>query len=582
MLNIFFKDLKQNLLLIFTCILLPFLASPISYIFFKEDYEDAKFIIYILLLFIFIPLYLIILSSSIYKDENLNLIKQLPITFNKLIFSKILFIIFNYFLLTFLYFSFLDLSKKEIGLDEILIAFFIHSYSILTISFISFSFSNLFEKSLRNFLVYSILILNIISFYFVFEKTNGYMLLDIGVYLFYLFIFAFSLILLYFSSKYIFFKKEFSLIKKIFFVFIFLIPSIYLFSRKDYWIKGYILSSHLIYPISEEEIFLKDHSHNEIYSYNIKTKKFKPMNDLLNMSIRGLDEDKLYLTSGKSKCKVCSISYNFCQLYYSYDFKNKKIQRIGTFPFWSYIHKNIVFLPSFEENKNENKYTIKFINREKDKCFSDFASQSFYLKDGIIYKKREGEENKIYYAKFENGEKIEILKGDWDIFSLFWYFGQAEGNYAYLKKDKKYYKILMPEGKIIEIGNLFPLIDFQNDYLLALKTKTDKKILCLLKEKDIIKEIEFPFNKYIWSNGYSFLKKYGIIHFADNKKIEEAIVSIENNDFKLYYLPDNIIDSDFLKKEGEIILRKQVKFPLFGPIAKAYIYNFKTGKERKL
>ncbi len=67
-------------------------------------------------------------------------------------------------------------------------------------------------------------------------------------------------------------------------------------------------------------------------------------------------------------------------------------------------------------------------------------------------------------------------------------------------------------------------------------------------------------------------------------EIEQIIACLENEEIKIYPLKRNQKFNNFLKKEGEIIILKEKKFPFIKKIHfyVPYISNFKIGKERAL
>lgn len=584
MLNIFLKDLRQNLYLLIVCFLLPFTAPPISKIFFKSEWVDAKAILYIILFFFFIPIYMVIMSFSIFRNENLNIFKILPVSYNKIILSKISFLLFNYFLLSTYYFSFVDFFRFQTEKIEMFMIYFLHLIIVLFLCFLSFSFSNFLRKDLALFLVFFITLFNVFIFSFVIAKTMGHMLLAFEIYFLYLFIFLFSIFLSYLSSKYKLLNKDFTPLIKILFILIFLIPSFYLLTQTEKWKKWEILTNSSIVPINEEEILLEKYfkSNEEIYLYNLKNNNLKVAADFIGLNIRNYDENKIYLTSNIKISFFCKEAM-FCTLFYSFDTKTKQIKKIGNFPLRTHFYGNFILFSGWNE-KVENRYLIGFKKQGEENCFTDRARDYVFLKEGVFYKKIEENKNRFYYATYDNFEKKLVLEGKWDFYILWSFYllkFRTPISHWYLSRDGEYFMIKMPNGKIKSLGKLVPLLSFDEDHFLAYEKAENKTILYLFKNEEISKKIELPFLE-VWSN-YS-AGKYHSINYRDKKGYGTIIASLEKEELKFYYLPKNTIKHYLLKKDGELITLKEKRIPFFkdAKYHKAYLYNFKTGKERPL
>jgi len=587
MFSIFLKDLKEHLFIIFLSILLPFFVPFVSKTFFKYSYEDANFILYLILFFLFLPIYVIILSSTIFKNENLKFLKIIPLSFNKIISSKLIFIILNYIILTITYSSFLDFEKMKLEKYEIYIFFILHIYIVLILSFLSFSFSNFLKTNTSNFLTFLIFFVNLLAIIFAFKRIQAYFLINYEVFIFYIILFIFSIFLLYFSSKILYFTKRISAFQKFLYIFIFFIPSIYIYIKIPDWSKDLIISHYEKYLINEDEILIK--YSNDIYFYNLKNRKLKTATNLTGLDIIYPEGDKLYLCGNESSCNFCNIKSK-CSIYYVFNIKDKSLNKIGVYPLWAHFIDKVVVWRNWVEKEGNNDHFISFKNEKNNLCFNDLAKSSTFLKDGILYKKFEEGEYKIFYVDYEKGEKKEVLKGDLDLYSNWFFFYRYKfyytfnNNYTYLYKDKNYYRLFPPNGNLSDMGNLRPLVEFDGGYLLAVEEKKDIIILKLFKGEKIIKE-ENKNWKDLWCYGYNFSNKYAIISFRDKEnKNFSAIISIENDDIKIYNLPEDSYYVFFLKNDGEVIITKQKKLFFLKELEypKAYLYNFKTGKEESL
>ncbi len=523
---------------------------------------------------------MIIFSGSLIKNENFNLLRQLPISLNKIISSKLIFIVIIYFFLSILYFSFLNIPKEEFPL---IVIFIIHIYCVFLLSFLNFSFCSIFKKEIAFFFTYIIFLLNLIVFYHIYKITSAYILIKFEVYIIYLFLFAFSLFLFFYLPKYLYFGKKFGFKNAIFIFFILIFPSIFLFLKKSIWMKEYTLIEAIAdyYPISKDEMLIQDYKNWEIYSYNLKSKNLKPLNSLIGLRIHYYFEDNLIFRSrGIYIRKFCNKKID-CSMYYFYKVNEKKLKKVGFYPYGATFLNSIVFWYKWKKDESDNTFLINFKNLENDLCFSDYCQSRYILRNGIIYRKKEKGEEIIYYVDFENGKKIEILKGEY-LIRLGYPYQKDLKNYAYLLKDGKCYKFYSEGLKIEYLGEIYPLAELEKRYLLAF-SKKDKKLI-LLKDYNVIKELNFPYD-IVWGRKDPFSGKQATI-FAGKKgeEADEIIVYLENEEIKIYSLKKNQRFYSFLKKEGEIIILKEKKFPFLDNLKfnVPHIYNFKTGKERVL
>lgn len=178
-------------------------------------------------------------------------------------------------------------------------------------------------------------------------------------------------------------------------------------------------------------------------------------------------------------------------------------------------------------------------------------------------------------------EKKEILNEEWKFYFL-WKRNVFPHNHWYLLKDKDIYKIEFPSCHLKNMKNFFPLISFSTELNIIYNILCDYYYLYLLRGDKVIKKIEKPKMDLIYS-GWAF-EKYSLVFGKDKNVVRKIIIELEDENIKFYFLPEEVIGISFLRKDGELIIIKEKKIPFFEDLLyyKAYLYNFKTGKERPL
>ncbi|MEJ5167274.1 MAG: hypothetical protein WHV67_09640, partial [Thermoanaerobaculia bacterium] len=264
--------------------------------------------------------------------------------------------------------------------------------------------------------------------------------------------------------------------------------------------------------------------------------------------------------------------------------KTREMKKIGNFPLRTQFYENFILFSGWNE-KAENRYLIGFKKQGEDTCFTDRVRDYVFLKEGVFYKKIEEGKNRFYYADYKNFEKKLAFEGEWQFHNLSG-FSKRKFNtditYWFLFKDRKYFKIKMPSFEITELGNLEPFLNFDEKHFLIYEKAGDKLNLYLFKNEEIIKKVELD-GMDIWSfNDHP--GNYKSARIEGKNGIRIVVISLENENLKIYYLPENTTNCYFLKKDGELIILKEKRIPFFkdAKYRKAYLYNFKTGKERSL
>lgn len=573
--NIFFKDLREKFWhIVFSLLLLP-IVPLISSILFKDYYEDAKISLYFVLFDFYLPIYLSLLSSSIFSDENLNLLKNMPIPFWKIITSKLLFLFLNYLILSFSFFSFLynNIAFKEI-FSHYVIPFF---YFDLFLVFLSFTLSNIIiKKSISIAFSFFLYFINYFYFIFILKKTNLFLLLKIEIYIFYFLLLFITIIFSYYTALKKILNSKLKISTILLSVIIFLSPSIYLFFQKDKILFQYNTSVNCsFYPINENKILISSYTLDETYIYDIKSKNFKYIPQLYKVNYGYVyDKNKIYYFTASRNFNICNLTKK-CYLWYSFDFKKNKAQKIGFYPYWSIFTDKFIIWHGWTKIPGNNE--IGIINRENKNCFYDLCETSVFLKEGAFYKKAEEKNYFLYYVDYSSFQKKVLLEGD---FRLYYVWHQVSGlNYCYILKDKKLFKIFYPPFEIKEIGEYQLFIDFENGYYLTKRKEKNKIKIYLFKNENFIKEKEFYYDD-IWG-GFGRRQNFAGITIIKSNKVVDAILAIENDDFKIYELPESTYYY-FFKSNEEIILIKNINNIFSLNFQKPVIYNFKNGKERAL
>ncbi len=114
-------------------------------------------------------------------------------------------------------------------------------------------------------------------------------------------------------------------------------------------------------------------------------------------------------------------------MHYAYDPKKNKLEKIGKYPWNSFFKGKIVCWIDWQNDIFENNKIVGFKNEEKNKIFYDFAYSFTFLKEGVIYKKKESKGEKIYFVDYNLKDKKEIIQGNCRIISLM-------SNYYYFKR----------------------------------------------------------------------------------------------------------------------------------------------------
>lgn len=158
---------------------------------------------------------------------------------------------------------------------------------------------------------------------------------------------------------------------------------------------------------------------------------------------------------------------------------------------------------------------------------------------------------------------------------------KSVSNYCFILKDNKLFKIKFPSFETKEIGDFELLVDFENGYYLTKKKDRDKINLYLYKNDIFIKKMELK-NKNI-RGGWGKNDFYTRILVEEKNLKPLSLLSIENEEIKIYALPKNTVDFNLLLSMEKILLFKKFKLPIFSlEFEKPYIYNFKKRKMRGL
>jgi hypothetical protein len=581
MFSIFLKDLKEKFFLILFFLILPLLVPYISHFFFNQIKEDATLALYGTFYYIILPLYFLISLPSILTDENIRLIKNLPISFNKIIFSKLLFLILNYIIFTIIYYIFFNKYYYLISNEKFNYPMIFNIYFVLILVLFSFSLCNLTLKKINS--VFFAFLLIYFNFYILFKLLKNYYGLALtfyGIYYALLFLLILSIFLAFYSSKILLIGKKLPNLSIFLLLIIFLLPSFYIFNIKE---KIFKTSLALSFPlkIDDNNIILSNTWEEEYYLYNIKNKKLKQIPQLNGLYLKDYKEDKLYYYIPSKEANFCTEKIP-SSIYYTYDLKTNNVEKVGVFPSFSYIIDDIIF---WHQDKNLDKIEINFSYKNFKNCFKDICDEYLLLKNGIFYRKYEENSYKFFYVDFKNIEKKEVLKGEYGIEGFIYWQFKNNVNYVYLSKQQKLFKFDLLKNSLQEIGKFKLLFEFKNGYALFAEKNEDNIILHLLKNDKIVKskKVNYPsvFSYPIFRD--QFYGKYLFLHFIKNNKFYPFIVSTENDDICLINLPEKTENVHFLNDKGDVILIKRIKIPIFGEsYMKAFLYNFKTGKEESL
>lgn len=578
--DIFFKDLKERFLTFLFCLVFPFVVPIFSNLFFKNIKEDSNSILILTLYFIFLPFYLSLSSSNLLLKENLNLIKNLPISYNKIVFSKIIFLFFNFLIPTTIYLLYSLKYSNLVFIEGSIIFFILNLFILFILSFSSFSFTNLLKNNKAGiFLSFILSYLNLFVFFRIIKDTSFYILACYDFYLLFIFLFIFSLILSVYSSKILLNKRENKFIINFIIFFIFLIPTLYIFLKKEGWIKEKIIAGSAAYPIYENKILLQNSS--DVYLYDLDKKELQWLPDFSNFHITQIEKDKFYFIFPKF------LNRNFCgekiflTLYYKQELQSNKKEKLGLFPYHSYFFEDFVFHHIFLEKLGKNLYEFFIKDIKNNNCFKDTCQRFVLLKDGIFYKKFEENGFNFYYVEYHNFEKKKILSGDFEL-SSFFFWERKNINFGFLSfKNKKLLKIYFPSGEIFELGKYSFLCHLKGDSFLAKKKEAGKTKIYLFEKEKVIKEFEFPYSD-IWVFELLNNEKYLRGSLVD-KEPKRCVIEVEKNNIKIYPIKNNLLNFEFLKREDQIIIYKLIKIPFYEQeIIKAYLYNFKKGKEISL
>ncbi len=578
--NIFFKDLKERILTFFFCLIFPSIVPIISTLFFKNFKEDLNSILILTLYFIFLPFYLSLSSSNLLLKENLNLIKNLPISYNKIVFSKILFLFFNFLVPTTIYLLYSLKYSNLVFIEGSLIFFVLNFFILFILSFSSFSFTNLLKNIKAGiFLSFLLSYLNLFVFFKIIKETSFYVLACYDFYFPHISLILFSLFFSLYSSKMLLNNRKNKFLKNFLIFFIFLIPAIFIFLKKEGWIKEKIISESSAYPIYENKILLQNSS--DVYLYDLDKKELLWLQDFSNFYITQIEKDKFYFIFPKF------LNRNFCgekkslALYYKQELKRDKKEKLGLFPYLSYFFEDFVFHHIFLEKLGKNLYEFIIKDIKNNNCFKDTCQRFVLLKDGIFYKKFEENLFNFYYVEYKNFEKKKIFTGDFEL-SSFFFWERKNVNFAFLSsKEKKMFKIYLPSGEIFELGKYSYLCHLKGDSFLAKKKEARKTKIYLFEKEKAIKEFEFPYSD-IWIFKFLNNEKYLRGSLVD-KEPKRCVIEVEKNNIKIYPLKSNILNFEFLKREDQILIHKLIKIPFYEQeIIKTYLYNFKKGKEKSL